>query len=147
MAETNAVPKISDIEAIRADILIFLVLNNSIESYAKNALTRFKMDLEDKKSIQFKTIFDTVNDEYFEGSDGERNKPKCFYMLGNLIVSMVFRDYAAKQGEASWWDLANEYEARYDAMLNRAKLDVDMNEDGLISDGEMAARHQPFFRA
>lgn len=147
MPETNAPPKLSDIEAVRADIATFLISGMSIDNYALNALSRFKMDLEDTRNIQFIQLFDTTNDLYFTSEDGERNKDKCLYLLSNLVVSMIFRDYAVKQSESTWWDLANEYEARYEKRLSQTVLDVDRNEDGTISDYETGLKSQAFVRS
>lgn len=135
----SALPTLADIESIRADIAEYLIRGCSIAQYTQTALAQFKIDLEDSRNIEFITLY--ANSAYLS----DRNRVKCINMLSHLTVSLIFRDYAIKQGQSTWWDLANEYEARYQTRLKTTKLDLDLNEDGLISESEESQSAQGFF--
>lgn len=149
MAETNAPPTDAEIKLIRVDIENYLIESRTLTSYASAALSQFKLDIEDKRGVSFSQVFDDTNDLYFTDTDGNtRNLQKIRQdMLCYLASSMVFRDYAiatSDGGGSQWWDLANEYESRYDERLKIAKLDVDLDEDGSISEDEEKVTAQTF---
>lgn len=145
MAETNAVPTTAEVTAVRADIANYLTGSLTVDNYTAYALAQFKLDLEDKRGIKFTQVFDTTNDKYFlDTDDNTRNDDKCIYMLSLLTISRVFRDFAIAQEESQWWDLANEYETRYDERLKIAQLDVDADEDGSIDEDEERTSGQKF---
>lgn len=151
MSEVNAPPTPDEIKLIRADIETYLTNDRILDDHAGGALTQFKIDLEDKRDILFSQVFDLTNDKYFEDSNGNtRNLNKIRQeMLCNLTVSKIFRDYAiatAEETESRWWDLANEYESRYEDRLNSTQLDVDWDGDGVISPPEERTSSQTFFR-
>ena len=136
----SALPTLDDIEAIRADITEYLIRGGTIDLYTQTALAQFKIDLEDTRNIEFSHLY--ASSAYLS----TRNQIKCINMLSHLTVSLVFRDYAinpSRQGQ--WWDLANEYEARYQTRLKTTRLDLDLNEDGLISESEESQSPQGFF--
>ena len=135
----SALPTLADIESIRADIAEYLIRGGSIAQYTQTALAQFKIDLEDSRNIEFIKLY--ANSAYLS----DRNQVKCINMLSHLTVSLIFRDYAIKQGQSTWWDLANEYEARYQTRLKTTKLDLDLNADGEISDWEKNQSPQGFF--
>ncbi len=145
MAETNAVPTQVEIQAVRADLDNYISTNLVLSHYTASALSQFKMDLEDKRGIKFGQIFDTTNDLYFLDTDDEaRNDDKCIHMLCLLTISKVFRDYAIGKEDSQWWDLANDYEIRYDERLKITQLDIDLDESGAISEDEEQTSGQKF---
>lgn len=145
MAETNAVPTTAEVTAVRADVANYLTGSLTVDNYTAYALAQFKLDLEDKRGVKFTQVFDTTNDKYFlDTDDNTRNDDKCIYMLSLLTISRVFRDFAIAQEESQWWDLANEYETRYDERLKIAQLDVDADEDGSIDEDEERTSGQKF---
>lgn len=133
-------PSATTIESIRIDIHAYLNPGVTLDHYISSALDQFKIDIEDKRGISFEDVY--YNGAYLT----TRNQTKCHNMLAYLTVSLVFRDYAIKQGQSTWWDLANEYEARYDKRLKGAKLDVDSNDDQTISDWEESQTNQVFLK-
>lgn len=147
MAETNAVPTDNEVTAIRADIANFLTGSKTITNYAASALADFKLDLEDKRNILWTRIFDTTNDLYFvDTDDNTRNDDKCINMLSNLTISLIFRDFAIANEDSQWMDLANYFRAEYDDRLKIAKLDVDLDDSGGISEAEERKSGQSFMR-
>jgi len=148
MAETNAVPTIEEVAALRADIENFLSDGKAIPDYTEAALAQFKLDLYNKRAIKFSSIYDTTNDLYFVNTDDEGwNDLSAISMIGNLTIALVFRDFAINAGESEsqWWDLHTYYRAEYDDTLKIAKLDVDLDGDGAIDEDEEGRGGQTFF--
>jgi hypothetical protein len=66
-------------------------------------------------------------------------------MIAYLAVSMTFRDYSIQNAdEDKWWGLAEYYQEQYDSMILKAKLDVDTDDSGSISEDEDARTGQVF---
>jgi len=150
MAETNAPPTLAEVQAQRFDITEYLLDTRDVTDYTASALLQFKNDIEDKKSIKFSQVFDSTNDLYFVATDGTtRNLNKIRKdMLSNLTVALIFLDYSINIGEADteakWFSLHVFYRAEYDDMLNRAVLDIDLDEDGEIDEDEERISGQTF---
>ncbi len=150
MPETNAKATDAEIKLIRVDIENYLTKSRVLSEYSDAALSQFKIDLEDKRGFKFSQVFDETNDLYFKDTDDNtRNLDKIRgQMLPNLTISKVFRDYAiatSEETDSRWWDLANEYESRYDDRLKITQLDIDIDESGTIDETEERASAQKFF--
>jgi len=105
-------PTTQFIESFRSDLEKYLSDGYTVDNRASTALEQFKMDIKDKRQISFNML---LNDEA-DGYVGEFSD-RIMWMVAHLTISLIFRDYAILQGVSSWWDLANEYEARYQNRL------------------------------
>jgi hypothetical protein len=148
MAETNAVPTTDEVKALRADIENYLVEEKIVSDYTASALAQYKLDLYNKRGIKFSQIFDTTNDLYFVNTDDEDwNDQNSINLIGTLTISLVFQDFAIARAaeDSQWMDLSVMYRADYDDALKIAKLDVDINDDGTITEDEEGRSGQTFF--
>jgi hypothetical protein len=149
MSEVNAPPTTAEVQAIRGDVENYLTGTYTLADYTAAALAQFKLDCEDKRGFKFSQVFSTTDDAYLvDTSSDTRNLRKIRQdLLCYLTVSKVFRDYAiatAEETDSRWWDLSNEYESRYEDRLKIARLDIDVDEDGSISEGEEQTSGQKF---
>jgi len=150
MAETNAPPTDAEILAIRFDVDSYLIDPQTKTAYATNALTQFKNDIEDKRNVKFTQVFNDTADAYFTDTDSyTRNLNKIRkYMLANLAVALIFRDYAInmqEDGDGVWFNVHLFYLTQYEDALKTAQLDIDLDEDGAIDEDEERASAQKYF--
>lgn len=150
MAETNAQPTDAEILAIRFDVDTYLIDAQTKTAYSINALAQFKNDIEDKRNVKFTQVFNDTADEYFTDTDSyARNLNKIRkYMLSNLAVALIFRDYAInmqEDGDGVWFNVHLFYLTQYEDALKTAQLDIDLDEDGVIDEDEERASAQKFF--
>lgn len=107
------IPSDTTIESFRSDIKAYLVSGQTTANHTKNAIEQFKMDIKDKRGIAYSLVLNDSGDAYVaDFSD------RILWMLSHLTISLIFRDWAINKSTSSFWDLANEYEARYAARLD-----------------------------
>lgn len=106
------IPLDATVESFRSDIRDYLVAGQTMSNHAKNAIEQFKMDIKDKRGIAYSLILNEDGDAYSADF-----ADRVLWMLSHLTIALIFRDYAIKKSNSTWWDLANEYESRYMARL------------------------------
>lgn len=141
-------PAGSAILAIRRDLSDFITkIGNgaTIEIYADQANAQVKRDLRDTLGIKWAQVYNAATANYFLDTDGDaNNKDRIQNMIALLCIAYVFRDYSIKVTDSSWFDLYVFYEEKYQGAMKQAKLDVDQDENGSISEGEEMATSQSF---
>ena len=138
-------PTEQEVLDIRHDLLEYLA-DDDLDTLSTRALAKVKIDLEDQRGVLWSQVWDTTNSKYFVGYDeNTRNDDKIPRMIAYLAVSMTFRDYSIQNAdEDNWWGLAEYYMEQYEKMMLQAKLDVDSDDDGSISEDEDAQTGQVF---
>ena len=117
----------------------------TIGKYVTEANAQFKRSLRDIHDIKFSQIYDSDNSIYFVDTDGDANNDdRAKHLIGLLAIAYVFRDYSIATAESSWFDLYLHYKSEYDSDFSAARFDVDLNEDGTISEGEERQTTQSF---
>lgn len=144
----NPYPSLDEVKAIRQDVEDYVVDNKEVETdYTPEALKRIKRYLEDKRGILWVQVWDEDNSDYFVGADDvARNRDKIIDAIGHMVVALVFKDWSIKRTEGMWWDLYVSYRADAEDSLRNARLDIDRDESGAITEDETAKRSQPFVR-
>ena len=128
-------PSNQQIKDVRPDVLEFVGKDSTLKDYAERALAYVKRDLEDVRGIEWSQIYNQEIPivDYLT----PRNTDKMNHAIALRAVALVFHDYAVSASDgAQWWDLGNSFRADYDTFLDRAKLDIDLDESGTIEEGE-----------
>jgi hypothetical protein len=138
MPETNALPTDEDLLFVRADIEDTYPDNTTIEEWLAQGLAQVKQDLDNERDLLWKQVYDTTNDEYFDGEDETgRNERNIKQMIMFASIYLCFEQFSIRAGEDSeWWRLYLHYENKYMNLLKSARLDIDRDEDGAIDSGE-----------
>ena len=140
-------PTAQEVLDIRHDLLEYLA-DDDLDTLSTRALAKVKIDLEDQRggSVLWSQVWDADHNKYFVGYAGNtRNDGKIPRMIAYLDVSMTFRDYSIQNAEEDkWWGLAEYYMEQYEKMILTAKLDVDSDDSGTISEDEDARTGQVF---
>ena len=146
MAETNALPSTASITTVRNDIADYLPTGVTVDDFAALALLDVKRRLEDKRDILWTWVYDTTEDEYFDNTDSTgRNEDRLQQVIRLLTIAYIFKDYSIKvPADGLWWALFEDFEKRAFDMLMDAKLDVDRDESGAITEGEESELGQVF---
>lgn len=121
--------------------------NLDIDDYISRALTDVKRDLREIKGIKWDMVYDSDEDDYFTDTDGdENNRDSIINMIIMKTISEVFKDFATAVEDSRWWDLHIAYRQDYEESIRQAKLDIDRDESGEITDDEENQDTQNFFR-
>lgn len=141
-------PASSAILALRRDLNnITAQIDNggTIDTYAGQANAQVKRDLRDVHDIKWSQVYDSDNEIYFVDTDGEANNDdRIKNMIALLCISYVFRDYSIAVAENAWFELHLHYMEQYQSAMNQARLDVDLDDSGEISEDEERQTTQSF---
>jgi hypothetical protein len=122
--------------------------NLDLDDYISKALAHVKRDLREVKGIKWDMVYDSTNSQYFENTDGDANNDDTIkHMITLVAISFAFKDLSIRVEDSNFWDLYINYREDYDRALNQAKLDIDWNESGGITEDEDGQTTQVFFRA
>ena len=143
MAET---PTHSEVVNEAAHIEKYVPTEVEMLEFVTRALADVKRYLRNNRGINWSQVYDSASGDYFEDTDGNaNNKDQLLKAIRLSTVSIIYKDNAQESQDSIWWDMYKEYRAEAEILLDNAKLDVDSNDDGEISDGEENATRQKFF--
>jgi hypothetical protein len=139
-----ATPTSAEVLDIRADLETYLQTNSegakTIDDYTARALAQVIRDLEDTRNILWSRIY--VDPDYL--GDG-RNEDRSKQMISLLAIAYVFEDYFLRTaGDTYWYDVYLHYFKVYNDLLKKAKLDVDVDDSGTITEDEEGRSGQSF---
>ena len=139
-------PTAAELKAVRSDLDQFVGEGLSLDDQMAQALLYVKRQLEDVRGILWSKVYDSDDDKYFDDADSTgRNRDRLTTAISNMTAAYVFKDYAVTAGDGSrWWELYLAYRADADALIKNAKLDVDRDESGDITDDETGELGQTF---
>ena len=139
-------PTSAEILKLRRDLQDYVTAignGSTIDLYADEANAQIKRDLRDSHGIEWSQVYD--DPDYLLDSDGRANNDdRIKNMIAMLAIAYVFRDYSIAVSDSQWFDLYLFYRDEYKTALAQAKLDVDSNDDGTISEGEEQQTTQSF---
>lgn len=139
-------PTTTEIFKIRSDIDTRLSEKLDLEHYMNIALEQVKRDIEDKKGVQWRWVYDSTNAIYFDNTDATgRNDDRIKHAISLLTVALIFRDYSINsRDDGKWWGLYESYKMDYDNLIDIMTLDVDKDESGTIEEAEESEKLQVF---
>ncbi|OQY16382.1 MAG: hypothetical protein B6I36_10325 [Desulfobacteraceae bacterium 4572_35.1] len=145
MPEINAYPTSDELLAYRTDLSNYLASGQSLDNVMATALLEVKRYLEDKRNVMWAMVFDTIGDAYWDNEDSTgRNKDRIQKAIILYTIAIIFRDYSITVGDGAWWELYLSYRADAENTLKDARLDVDRDESGDISNSEAETLGQSF---
>jgi hypothetical protein len=139
-------PTDTELTAKRPDIESFLTdPNTTLQTFAGEALGYLKRDLENKRGVTWSRVF--VGSAYLDNSEGTgRNESNLVHCLILRTLALILEAYGIKNTDGQWMDLANYYRSEYDELLSVARLDIDIDDSGTISEDEERRSGQTFLR-
>ena len=146
-----ATPTTTEIIVEYAKIEQFIADEVTLAEHISTALADVKRYLLNNRGIQWSTVFDSDADDYYVDSDGVANNDDQLKKAISLrTVSLVYKANAERanvnqSNDSFFWDLYRKYRSEAETLLDVAKLDIDADKSGSISDDEERTTAQVFF--
>lgn len=140
-------PNYSDIVQECATIEQYITDDVSMQAHINYALAEVKRYLRNMRGVEWSTVYDVANEEYFKDTDdNENNKDNILKAIRLMTIALIYKANAQEARESIWWDLYKEYLIEANTLMDNAKLDIDFNKSGEIEDAEEEYSGQVFFR-
>ena len=123
----------------------------TIDDYIDRGLADVKRYLLNTRGVQWSMVFDSDTAEYLTDTDGNANNDDQLKKAISLMtIAAVYKDNAQRanvqqSNDSFFWGLYSEFRSEAETLLDVAKLDIDTDESGTITEGEERTTSQVFF--
>lgn len=118
-----------------------------MDEYVERALDDVRQYLRNILGIEWATVYDSDNAEYFADTDGNtNNQTQLLKIIRLMTIAIIYKDNAQGVSDSPWWEMYEAYKVEATQLMDSAKFDIDANEDGEISEDEETQTTQTFFQ-